>query len=73
MCIRDSYGGLGDQHLTWSALLDHGVLVRDVGLSGYLRVTAGTPQETDAFLSATAKVLATGLGRAKVTDERASR
>lgn len=67
------YGGLGDQHLTWSALLDHGALVRDVGLSGYLRVTAGTPQETDAFLSATAKVLATGLGRAKVTDERASR
>ena len=26
----------------WQALLDHGVLVRDVGLPGWLRVTAGT-------------------------------
>jgi histidinol-phosphate aminotransferase len=30
------------------------VLVRDVGLSGWLRVTAGTPAETDAFLGAMA-------------------
>ena len=29
-----------------------GVLVRDVGLPGWLRVTAGTPAETDAFLIA---------------------
>ena len=29
-----------------------GVLVRDVGLPGWLRVTAGTPAETDAFLEA---------------------
>ncbi|MBN1171142.1 MAG: histidinol-phosphate transaminase, partial [Micromonosporaceae bacterium] len=36
----------------WQALLDRGVLVRDVGLPGWLRVTAGTPEETDAFLSA---------------------
>ena len=28
------------------------VLVRDVGLPGWLRVTAGTPAETDAFLGA---------------------
>jgi len=42
----------GDQRAAWRALLDHGVLVRDVGLPGWLRVTAGTPAETDAFLSA---------------------
>jgi histidinol-phosphate aminotransferase len=41
-----------DQKMVWSALLGQGVLVRDVGLAGWLRVTAGTPQETDAFLTA---------------------
>jgi histidinol-phosphate aminotransferase len=41
-----------DQKRTWQALLERGVLVRDVGLSGWLRVTAGTPAETDAFLTA---------------------
>jgi histidinol-phosphate aminotransferase len=33
-------------------LLDRGILIRDVGLAHYLRVTAGTPQETGAFLDA---------------------
>jgi histidinol-phosphate aminotransferase len=42
----------GDQQAVWRALLDRGVLVRDVGLPGWLRVTAGAPEETDAFLSA---------------------
>lgn len=40
----------------WRALLDRGVLVRDVsaypGLERCLRVTAGTPEETGAFLEA---------------------
>jgi histidinol-phosphate aminotransferase len=44
----------GDQHVTWQRLLDRGVLVRDVGLPGWLRVTAGTPDETSAFLEALA-------------------
>ncbi|MDG9676449.1 histidinol-phosphate transaminase [Micromonospora sp. DH14] len=42
----------GDQTVVWNALLAEGVLVRDVGLPGWLRVTAGTAAETDAFLSA---------------------
>ncbi|MEV1074071.1 histidinol-phosphate transaminase [Micromonospora parva] len=42
----------GDQTVVWNALLAQGVLVRDVGLPGWLRVTAGTAAETDAFLSA---------------------
>jgi histidinol-phosphate aminotransferase len=44
----------GDQHVAWQKLLDRGVLVRDVGLPGWLRVTAGTPDETSAFLEALA-------------------
>jgi len=46
------FGGLEDSQTTWSALLERGVLVRDVGIAHYLRVTAGTPQETTAFLQA---------------------
>jgi histidinol-phosphate aminotransferase len=46
------FGGLADELVTWQALLDHGILIRDVGLAHHLRVTAGTPQETEAFLRA---------------------
>jgi len=46
------FGQFTDSPALWRRLLDHGVLVRDVGLPGWLRVTAGTPQETDAFLAA---------------------
>ncbi|MFG2191111.1 histidinol-phosphate transaminase [Streptomyces sp. NPDC048639] len=41
-----------DAHAVWQALLDRGVLVRDNGVPGRLRVTAGTPEENDAFLDA---------------------
>ncbi len=47
-----------DQKAVWQALLDRGVLVRDVGVPGWLRVTAGTPAETDAFLAALKEVKA---------------
>ena len=46
------FGGLADERATWQSLLDQGILIRDVGLAHYLRVTAGTPQETEAFLGA---------------------
>jgi len=46
------FGRFPDASALWRRLLEHGVLVRDVGLPGYLRVTAGTPAETDAFLTA---------------------
>ena len=49
------FGGLADEKATWQGLLDHGVLVRDVGLPHHLRVTAGTPEETGAFLDALEK------------------
>jgi histidinol-phosphate aminotransferase len=51
------FGGLPDSAVAWQALLDRGVLVRDVGIPHYLRVTAGTPAETDAFLAAMAEVV----------------
>jgi histidinol-phosphate aminotransferase len=47
----------GDQRAVWQALVDRGVLVRDVGIAGWLRVTAGTPAETDAFLAALDEVM----------------
>jgi histidinol-phosphate aminotransferase len=53
------FGGLADAQVTWSALLDRGVLVRDVGIPHYLRVTAGTPQETTRFLEAVADLVQT--------------
>jgi len=46
------FGGLKDEQVTWQALLEQGILIRDVGLAHHLRVTAGTPQETGAFLEA---------------------
>jgi histidinol-phosphate aminotransferase len=46
------FGGLADERVTWQALLDRGILIRDVGLTHYLRVTAGTPLETGTFLEA---------------------
>ena len=54
------FGGLADAARTWQDLLDRGVLVRDVGIPHYLRVTAGTPAETDAFLAAMGEIVAAG-------------
>jgi histidinol-phosphate aminotransferase len=64
------FGGLPDAGATWQALLDRGVLVRDVGIPHYLRVTAGTPAETDAFLDAMAEVLAASRPPALPAEER---
>lgn len=51
------FGEFGDQQAVWQALLDRGILVRDVGLPGWLRVTAGLPHEVDAFLTALKELL----------------
>lgn len=39
-------------HQLWEKLLAKGVLIRDVGLAGYLRVTVGNDAENEAFLLA---------------------
>lgn len=46
------FGGLKNPHALWQGLLERGVLIRDVGIPGHLRVTAGTEPETTAFLEA---------------------
>ncbi|WP_446039863.1 histidinol-phosphate transaminase [Streptomyces sp. SID1121] len=46
------FGRFEDSHAAWRWILDRGVLVRDNGVPGRLRVTAGTPSENDAFLDA---------------------
>jgi histidinol-phosphate aminotransferase len=51
------FGGLDDEKAIWRSLLSRGVLIRDVGLPGYLRVTAGTEAETTTFLDALADSL----------------
>ncbi|MCR2785993.1 MULTISPECIES: histidinol-phosphate transaminase [unclassified Microbacterium] len=50
------FGGVDDPAATWQALYDRGILIRDVGIPGHLRVTAGTEAETTAFLDALASV-----------------
>ncbi len=41
----------------WQELVKVGVLVRDVGIAGHLRVTIGTPSENDRFLAALREIL----------------
>ena len=53
------FGGLRDEEATWQALLDEGVLVRDMGIAHHLRVTAGDPDETTAFLTAMTRLAPT--------------
>ncbi|MEV7094705.1 histidinol-phosphate transaminase [Amycolatopsis sp. NPDC051045] len=40
----------------WKSYLDAGVLIRDPGIEGHLRVSIGTPEENDAFLEASKEV-----------------
>lgn len=44
------FDGVDDPGATFEALLAHDILIRDVGLPGALRVTAGTEEETTYFL-----------------------
>ncbi|WP_049785552.1 histidinol-phosphate transaminase [Cellulomonas gilvus] len=50
------FGLFEDRHAVWQGLLDRGVLIREVGPPGWLRVSVGTPQETRAFQDALVEV-----------------
>lgn len=50
------FGWFENAREVWKSYLDHGVLIRDVGIAGHLRVTIGTPEENDAFLAASKEV-----------------
>ena len=43
------FGTFRDRHAVWQGLLDRGVLVRETGPDGWLRVSIGTPEEMAAF------------------------
>ncbi|WP_026820699.1 histidinol-phosphate transaminase [Arthrobacter castelli] len=53
------FSGVEDPGAVWRALLNEGVLIRDVGISGYLRVSAGTEAETTRFLTSLRRLLGT--------------
>lgn len=46
------FGTFADRHHIWQQLVDRGVLVRETGPAGWLRVSIGTPAENQAFRSA---------------------
>jgi len=49
-------GGFDDPNATFEALLARDILVRDIGIAGHLRITAGTEAETTALLDALASL-----------------
>jgi histidinol-phosphate aminotransferase len=51
------FGRFEDRHAVWQGLLDRGVLIRETGPDGWLRVSVGTPEEMAAFRSALREVL----------------
>jgi histidinol-phosphate aminotransferase len=57
------FGRFADRHDVWQRLLERGVLVRETGPAGYLRVSAGTDEEMERFYAALAEVLAEGAPR----------
>lgn len=52
------FGRFADRHAVWQGLLDRGVLIRETGPEGWLRVSIGTPAEMAAFRDALTEVLA---------------
>ncbi|ABG92857.1 histidinol-phosphate transaminase [Rhodococcus jostii RHA1] len=55
------FGEFTDSAHAWRAYLDRGVLIRDVGIPGYLRATVGLASENDAFIVASDEIAATEL------------
>ncbi|MEV5003022.1 histidinol-phosphate transaminase [Nocardioides sp. LML1-1-1.1] len=50
------FGRFADRHAVWQGLLDRGVLIRETGPEGWLRVSVGTPDEMAAFRAALREV-----------------
>ena len=57
------FGQFADAPTAWQRYLDAGVLIRDVGIPGYLRVTTGLAEENDVFLRTSAQIAATELAQ----------
>jgi histidinol-phosphate aminotransferase len=54
------FGTFVDRHAVWQGLLDRGVLIRETGPDGWLRVSIGTPEEMAAFRAALVEVTEEG-------------
>jgi len=52
------FGRFADRHAVWQGLLDRGVLIRETGPDGWLRVSIGTAEEMAAFKNALTEVVA---------------
>ncbi len=50
------FGTFDDQAAVWRDYLDSGVLLRDMGIDGYLRATIGTDAENDVLLDVSMKL-----------------
>lgn len=50
------FGTFADRHAIWQGLLDRGVLIRETGPDGWLRVSIGTRNEMRAFRTALTEV-----------------
>ncbi|MCD4526363.1 histidinol-phosphate transaminase [Nocardioides sp. cx-173] len=50
------FGTFADRHAVWQGLLDRGVLIREVGPEGWLRVSIGTADEMKTFKQALTEV-----------------
>jgi len=50
------FGTFDDQAAVWRDYLDSGVLLRDMGIDGYLRATIGTDAENDVLLDVSTKL-----------------
>ena len=46
------FGRFADRHAVWQGLVDRGVLIRETGPDGWLRVSIGTADEMAAFQAA---------------------
>ncbi|MEV0766605.1 histidinol-phosphate transaminase [Nocardia sp. NPDC050435] len=51
------FGRFADAPRAWQRFLDEGVLIRDVGIPGYLRTTIGLAAENDELLRVSAKLV----------------
>lgn len=51
------FGAFADRHAVWQELLADGVLVRETGPGGMLRVSIGTPAEVQAFRTSLRRIL----------------
>ncbi|MCB0940926.1 MAG: histidinol-phosphate transaminase [Mycobacterium sp.] len=57
------FGEFADAADAWQRYLGDGILIRDVGIPGFLRTTIGLADENDAFLAASAQLAGTALAQ----------